>query len=95
MSKVVLSGHILVPEEEIEIVKRALVRHIQLTRLESGCLVFRVVQDEAQHNKFHVYEEFVDANAFATHQRRVRQSEWGFISKNVERCYHIVGIAAS
>lgn len=44
MSKVILKGFILVPEEELETVKSALPIHMRLTKSEAGCLVFQVVE---------------------------------------------------
>jgi len=89
MSKVTLQGHIIVPDAELEIVKAALVKHIGLTRQEPGCIVFEVIQVPEQLNRFNVYEEFVDQAAFDQHQQRVRDSDWGRITVNVERHYHI------
>lgn len=45
MSKVILKGFILVPEEELETVKSALPIHMRLTKREAGCLVFQVVEN--------------------------------------------------
>lgn len=46
MKKIILKGYIVVPEKEIDIVKKALKEHIYLTRDEDGCLVFKIDQDE-------------------------------------------------
>ena len=89
MAKVILKGHIIVPDADIVAVKMELINHIELTRQESGCLVFNVAQDTENLNRFDVYEEFTDRNSFASHQDRVRQSEWGTITVNVERHYEI------
>jgi quinol monooxygenase YgiN len=69
-----------------------LINHIELTRQESGCLVFKVSQDTENLNRFNVYEEFTDRNSFANHQDRVRQSTWGAITENVERHYEITDV---
>ncbi|MEE9334145.1 MAG: alpha/beta fold hydrolase [Granulosicoccaceae bacterium] len=92
VSKVTLIGHIIVPEAEIASVKVALVAHIELTRQEDGCIVFNVTQDAASANRFDVYEEFTDKESFVKHQERVRNSEWGVITVNVERHYEITGM---
>ena len=89
MSKVILQGHILVPNADLDAVIEALPTHVELTRAEAGCLIFDVVQDETEPNKFHVFEEFVDQAAFTAHQARVRNSQWGAITQDVERFYHI------
>jgi len=89
MPKIILKGHIIVPEEDLETVKSALLTHIKLTKNEPGNLVFNVTQDESNHNKFDVYEEFINQAAFEFHQKRVKQSNWGLVTYNVERHYEI------
>ena len=92
MAKVILKGHIIVPDCDIAAVKMELINHIELTRQESGCLVFKVSQDTENLNRFDVYEEFTDRKSFANHQDRVRQSTWGTITVNVERHYEITDV---
>jgi quinol monooxygenase YgiN len=92
MAKVILKGHIIVPDSDISAVKVELINHIELTRQESGCLVFKVSPDTENLNRFNVYEEFTDRNSFANHQDRVRQSTWGAITENVERHYEITDV---
>ena len=92
MTKVILKGHIIVPDSDIAAVKMELINHIELTRQESGCLVFKVSQDTENLNRFNVYEEFTDRDSFANHQDRVRQSMWGTITVNVERHYEITDV---
>ena len=89
MDKVTLRGHITVPGEDLAAIIESLPMHINLTRKEKGCLVFSVEQDQTNENIFHVYEEFDGQDSFDFHQNRVRSSEWGRISKNVERHYEI------
>ena len=89
MSKVILQGYILVPDKDLEIVKRELPIHINLTNKELGCLVFDVTNDINNPNKFNVYEEFVDQAAFEHHQNRVKHSNWGKITNQVTRHYQI------
>ena len=92
MNKIILTGHIVVPDSDLAVVKEELRVHIDLTRNEEGCLVFEVTQDETENNKFHVYEEFISEAAFDSHQQRVRSSKWGSITKNVGRFYEITGL---
>lgn len=87
MSKVILSGYIIVPDNDLVSVKQALEKHAQLTLEEAGCLVFEVVKDASDPNRFTVYEEFIDQAAFEHHQARVRVSHWGEVTMNVERHY--------
>lgn len=95
MSKIVLTGYIEVPTEDLEAVLTALPIHKALTNQEPGCLIFEVTQDQHIPNKFSVYEEFVDQQAFDTHQQRVKSSEWGKITHRVERHYQIIGNSSS
>ena len=89
MTKVVLEGFIEVPDDDLEIVKKELVNHIELTRKEKGCIVFNVEQDSLDRNRFNVYEEFESEEAFKSHQARVNSSKWGVVTKNVKRNYII------
>ena len=92
MSKVILQGYILVPDSDLEDVEAALPEHIRLTQQEAGCLVFEVARDETKPNRFNVFEEFVDRDAFDRHQQRVQESRWGKITVNVSRHYEISGL---
>lgn len=89
MSKVILQGYILVPNVDLEVVKKELVTHTKLTMEEAGCLTFNVTPDKNNPNKFNVYEEFIDQTAFDNHQSRVKSSNWGKVAKQVERHYKI------
>ncbi|MEZ8636121.1 putative quinol monooxygenase [Vibrio cyclitrophicus] len=95
MSKTILQGHILVPDNDLEIVIQALVVHKELTLAEPGCIVFRISQSTLQPNRFEVYEEFTNREAFEAHQQRVKASQWGDISKNVTRHYQITDVLTS
>ncbi len=87
MAKVILFGYIEVPEPELEPVKKALEQHIELTLQEVGCLTFEVTQRNTTPTIFDVYEEFSSQEDFEFHQQRVKNSEWGEVSKNIKRCY--------
>ena len=89
MSKVILEGYILVPNEDLKAVNEELVNHAALTLQEDGCLVFEVFQSAESLNKFSVYEEFTSQAAFEFHQARVKESTWGSVSKNAKRHYTI------
>ncbi len=89
MPKTILSGHIVVPDDNLSDVLAELPTHVELTRREKGCLRFEVVQDSENQNIFSVYEEFTDRFAFEAHQLRVRTSSWGKITVNVARHYKI------
>ncbi|WP_429104892.1 putative quinol monooxygenase [Aeromonas allosaccharophila] len=89
MTQVILEGFIVVPANDLTAVKNELDNHIQLTRSETGCLIFKVNQDPLNPCRFDVYEEFVDEAAFQAHQARVKSSRWGEITVNVERFYTV------
>jgi len=91
---VTLTGHIKVPEIDLDVVRAELATHIALTRDEPGCLVFDVKADSDDPTIFHVYEQFSDPMSFTAHQERVRSSEWGFITANAKRHYEISGMPA-
>ena len=89
MSNVILKGFIIVPAEDLAVVKEELINHKNLTDNELGCLVFEVTQSESNPNRFDVYEEFLNKAAFEFHQQRVKNSYWGEVTVNVERHYEI------
>ena len=90
MSKVILQGFILIPDEDLAVVIDELSIHEQLTHEESGCLMFEVTPDPDNPNRYTVYEEYVDDASFDAHQVRVKHSHWGEVTKNVERHYRII-----
>ena len=89
MTKLILQGYIEVAESRLDAVLLELPKHIALTHAETGCLVFHVAQDEQVSNRFHVYEEFVNQQAFDKHQQRVADSQWGSITENASRHYKV------
>lgn len=86
---IVVTGYIDIPIEEIDLVTAALDVHKKLSRAEPGCLKFNVRPDKELLGRFSVYEKFASQDAFDAHQERVRTSDWGRISANVERHYEI------
>ncbi len=89
MSKVILTGHIIVSDLDLAVIKSELETHIRLTKAETGCLKFEVLVDSDNPNKLTVYEEFVSQADFDSHQLRVKNSKWGRVTKDVERHYTI------
>jgi len=88
---VTIKGYIKVPFEELEIIKNCLSEHIENTLNEDGCLKFEVKQDETNKCVFHVFEKFIDSDAFNAHQARAKASDWGVMTKNVQRVYEKTG----
>lgn len=91
LSKVILQGFSVVPDSDLEVVKREreLITHKRLTLNEAGCLTFTVTQNEADLHKFSVYEALVNQAAFDNYQARVNLSKWSEVTKNVARNYKI------
>jgi len=89
LSKITLQGHIIVADADLEVVKSELSLHTRLTKQETGCLLFSVTVDKNNPNKFDVYEEFVNQAAFDIHQSRVKSSNWGKVTRKVQRHYQI------
>jgi quinol monooxygenase YgiN len=89
MPKVVLKGHIVVPETDLAPVLAELPTHIALTLEEEGCLRFEVKQHPEAGNVFSVYEEFSDRVAFEAHQQRVRASAWEKVAARAKRYYEL------
>lgn len=92
MSKIILKGYIEVSDEDLDVVMQELPNHIELTRAEAGCLVFNVTQDGENKNRFDVYEEFSDQEAFDQHQVRAGASYWAQVTANVARQYEITTV---
>jgi autoinducer 2-degrading protein len=86
---VILSGFISVASEQIDSIKSALPIHISQTQQEPGCITFRVTQRKIEPHIFDVYEEFSDMHAFEAHQQRVKNADWGIVSKDVQRHYTV------
>lgn len=89
MSKITFQGYVDIPHANLQSVRAELPTHIETTRKEDGCLVFRVEQDPKIENRYIVYEEFVSQAAFDVHQERTRRSRWAEITKDAERKYTI------
>lgn len=89
MGKVVLKGFVLAVDEDLPGIEAELPKHIELTRQEQGCVIFEVTQDPQNRNRFKVYEEFLDQESFDAHQARVKNSDWGTVSANLEKHYHV------
>ncbi|RBO80251.1 putative quinol monooxygenase [Marinomonas aquiplantarum] len=89
MTKITLTGHIMVPHQDLNQVQQALPEHMKLTQEEKGCLAFKVTQNVHNPLRFEVYEEFIDQAAFDLHQARVKTSHWGQVTHNVERFYSV------
>ncbi len=85
MGKIVVTGHLQVPESELDTVLEGLQLHIELSRQESGNLVFEITQDESDQHKLNIYEEYNSPEAFEFHKERAKSSAWAAISQNVER----------
>lgn len=89
--RVALTGQLVCSSAaEQDTVLRHLPLHIELSRNEPGCRVFEV-RPTVDPFVWQVDEEFTDAEAFAAHQDRVRQSAWGRVTAGIERRYTFEG----
>ena len=89
MTKITLSGYIIVPPEELDTTLGAIAEHIHLSQNETGCMTFQLTQDPENPHRFTVYEEFCNRDAFDAHQQRIKNSHWGKVTRNVKRHYQI------
>ena len=92
MNRVTLSGYILVPPDDLPKVREASPAHIEQTCAEAGCILFTVEEHPSEAGRFDVHEEFDSEEAFEMHQKRIRDSDWGQISRNVARYYTVDGL---
>ncbi|WP_343068468.1 alpha/beta fold hydrolase [Brachybacterium halotolerans] len=77
-------------DQEADLVRRHLARHVELTRAEPGCLAFHVEPTEDP-LVWTVAETFVDRESFAAHQARVAASAWGQATERIRRDYRVSG----
>ncbi|MGB0370557.1 MAG: putative quinol monooxygenase [Opitutales bacterium] len=85
-----VEGHIQFPQgANLQIIKLALDKHIELTRAEPGCILFEVTAHSEIRGRFNVKEEFESKEAFELHQERTQKSEWAEVSNNGLRHYTI------
>lgn len=90
---ITLTGRLVCSDgAEAATVLRHLDRHVELTRAEHGCLHFSV-EPTTDPLVWTVHERFVDKSAFDSHQSRVRASDWGRATADIERDYVIESAA--
>ena len=85
----ILSGHLDVPNKDIEVVEYHLPTHIRLSRAEDGCISFDVRVDPQNPNRYLVDEEFTNRASFDAHQTRIKASDWGRATTHLHRQYKI------
>lgn len=89
MPQVRLSGQLVCRSlDEAAVVIGELPLHVSLTRAEPGCVWFEVRRTDDP-LVWQVEELFADEVAFEAHQERVRASEWGRATSDIERRYEI------
>ena len=74
--------------KEAETVRTHLPAHEVLSRAEPGCISFEVTATDDP-LVWHVAEQFSSEEAFAAHQRRVAESEWGLATAGISREYRV------
>lgn len=71
-------------QADLEMVQQYLPEHIRLSQAEPGCVRFDVVQGDDP-MVWHLDEAFVDAEAFASHQKRTSMTIWAVKSAGLAR----------
>lgn len=84
-----LTGYMVVPNQDVQAVDEALAQHIQLTRDEPGCLLFYVNKHESIANRFDVCKAFINEAAFEAHQARTKASSWSTVAAKANRHYNV------
>ena len=79
-----------VTQDDAARVRASLPLHIALTRAETGCLSFEVLQT-ADPMVWSVAERFIDSAAFEAHQTRAAASVWARETVGIARDYKITG----
>lgn len=93
MNEIVLTGQLICSDAvEADLVRQHLPRHLALTMGEPGCLSF-TVSPTADPLVWQVDERFTSVAAFRAHQHRVRLSEWGRATAEIERRYAVREVA--
>lgn len=87
-----LKGTIIIPSIDFARAEKPLADHIEATRIEPGCIVFEVTQDQDNPELFHVFEQFVDQASFDHHQELGKTREWGSIAQSFIRDFSITEI---
>lgn len=84
-----LSGYLKCKNsEEVESIKNHLPEHIRLSRAETGCHSFAVIETENP-LIWKVEEAFVDKSSFEAHQQRTKASVWGKATASIAREYTV------
>lgn len=84
-----LTGYLGIPEERLASEIAGLPLHVELTRLEPGCLEFDVSRSPTVEGRLLVSELFKDQAAFEAHQKRTAASAWAGITAGIMRNYEI------
>ena len=71
-------------EDEAALVREMMPEHVRLTREEPGNIHFDATQGDDP-MVWHLSESFESAEAFAAHQARTKNSDWGRASGAIER----------
>ena len=67
MSIITIVAKLIVKEDAVETVKTELLKMIEPTRQEAGCLEYRLHQDNTDHTVFVFYENWKDMASFELH----------------------------
>ena len=95
MTRIALNGRLVCANaEQAATVARHLPRYIELSRAGPGCVSFDV-RGTADPLVWSVSELFTNRVTFDAHQARVRASEWGLATADIERDYVVIAVEGS
>ncbi len=76
MSKVIVIAKVVVKMESIEFVKSAMLKLLEPTRAETGCITYVLNQDNTDKNVFIFYEEWQTRELLQDHANSVHLSNF-------------------
>lgn len=79
---------ICMTEDEAQVLRQHLARHVDLTRAEPGCLTFEVTPTDDP-MVYEVMEAFADRASFDAHQARTRDSAWFAATRGILRDFRL------
>ena len=66
--------------------------HIDLSRAEPGCILFKTSNGFLRRRRLYIVEAFEDPDSYHLHQARTRLSEWHRITRFIRRHYNVIGL---
>ncbi len=76
MSKLVIVAQVMAKAEKLELVKSELLKLIEPTRLEEGCITYQLHQDNANPNFFLFYEVWENRELWQVHMNNENLAQY-------------------